>query len=217
MEKNLVLSEDLWKDSQKNERWFWQTMLDQGNPDQKHRNWYYQSNMEGECSFISDFLKSTNMADKTVIDLGSGPEGFCHAIPGKIRIAVDPLMNSYRQLGFKVDANGVLAINAKAEDLGNLFQDSIDVIFCLNSIDHHQDPALVMDNIFDALKRGGSALLLTDLRPESLLDAYHKLPLTEELMNEWATRFQVKFTKVFKHGPGNPLMQYAMHLVKPLG
>lgn len=212
MEK--VLSTELWQDSQKNELWFWQTMLDQGNPDQMHRNAYYNSKMEGHCDMIARFLSSTSLADKWVLDLGSGPEGFCHAIQAKFKIAVDPLMNKFRRMGFKVDANDVISLTARAEQLAEIFYSAIDVIFCLNSIDHHQDPAVVMDNIYDSLKPHGHAFILTDLRPPELCDQYHKLPLTKEDMDKWAWKFEVVETQIFPHGPGNPLMQYIMHLQK---
>jgi SAM-dependent methyltransferase len=208
------LSNELWQDSQKNELWFWQTMLDQGNPDQHHRNAYYQSNMEGKCDMIKRFLDSNDLSGRVILDLGSGPEGFCHAINAGIKIAIDPLMNKFRRMGFKTDANKVVSITAKAEDLSDMFYGTFDVIFCLNSIDHHQDPGLVMDQIFDALKPHGHAFILTDLRPPELCDAYHKLPLTREDMDEWAWKFEVVETQIFPHGPGNPLMQYIMHLQK---
>lgn len=212
MEK--TLTDELWQDSQKNELHFWQTMLDQGNPDQYHRNAYYKSKMEGHCDMIARFLASNPLAGKMVLDLGSGPEGFCHAIEAGIKVAIDPLMNKFRRMGFRVDDNKVIALTARAEDLASIFYSAFDVIFCLNSIDHHQDPGIVMDNIYDALKPYGHAFILTDLRPPELLDAYHKLPITKEDMDAWAWRFEIVETQIFPHGTGNPLMQYIMHLQK---
>jgi SAM-dependent methyltransferase len=208
------LTAERWQDSQKNELWFWQTQLHQGNPDQFHRNIYYQGNMENKCDMIQRFLNTNDLSKKVVLDLGSGPEGFCHAIPGKIKVAVDPLMTKFRMMGFKVDANNVLPVNAKAEELSTLFFNSIDVIFCMNSIDHHQNPELVIENIFDALKPYGHAFILTDLRPVELLDAYHKLPLNREDLDRWTWRFEKIESQEFPHGPGNPLVQYIMHLQK---
>lgn len=214
MEQIKVLSEELWQDSQQNELWFWQTMLDQGNTDQLHRNAYYASHMEGHCDMIKRFLDTTDLSNKTVLDLGSGPEGFCHALQAQTKVAYDPLMNKFRQMGFLVDANGVLAVNGKAEELANLFYNAFDVVFCLNSIDHHQNPELVIDQIFDALKPSGHAFILTDLRPAELCDAYHKIPLTKEDLDQWTWRFEKLETQIFPHGAGNPIPQYCMHLQK---
>lgn len=210
----MKLTEELWQDSQTNELYFWKKELEQDNLDQRQRNVYYMSKMEGHCSLIKDFVENTDLSDKTVMDLGSGPMGFMHAIKAKTRIAVDPLMHEFQKLGYDVNANGVQAHNVKAEDLSNYFED-VDVIFCLNSIDHHQDPQKVVDECHRVLSDKGDLILLTDTRLLEQCDAYHKLPLTQESILSWLEQgFDIVETQTFPHGAGNPIMQFIVHAKK---
>lgn len=211
----MKLTEELWQDSQKNELGFWRKELDQDNLDQRQRNAYYMSKMEGHCSLIKDFVESTDLSNKVLMDLGAGPMGFMHALQGKTKIAVDPLMNEFKKLGYQINSNHVMAYNIKAEELSDAFdENSIDVIFCLNSIDHHQDPGLVVDQCHHVLKSGGDLILLTDTRLPEQCDAYHKLPLTQEAILGWLKDFEVVETQEFPHGAGNPIMQFIVHAKK---
>jgi SAM-dependent methyltransferase len=211
----MKLSEDLWKDSQKNELYFWESQFKKNNEDQVQRNAYYLSKMEGHCDMIKRFVEENKLEDKTVMDLGSGPEGILHVIDCKYKIAVDPLMREFRSLGYDISANGVNAYTLKAEDLFEHFgEDYFDVIFCLNSIDHHQDPKLVIDQCYKVLKPGGHLILLTDTRLPEQCDAYHKLPLTKDYIDTWLGEYLILESQVFPHGPGNPIKQYIVHALK---
>lgn len=211
----MKLTEDLWKDSQKNELGFWKKELQQENLDQRQRNAYYLSLMEGHCSLIRDFVETADLQHKVLMDLGSGPQGILHVLPGLYKVAVDPLMDEFKQLGFDINANDVIVANAKAEEISSKFRkDFFDVIFCLNSIDHHQDPQLVVDNIHQVLKPGGDLILLTDTRLPEQCDAYHKLPLTQKDILSWLKNFEIIETQEFPHGAGNPIMQFIVHAKK---
>jgi 2-polyprenyl-3-methyl-5-hydroxy-6-metoxy-1,4-benzoquinol methylase len=211
----MKLTDELWQDSQTNELYFWKKELEQDNLDQRQRNVYYMSRMEGHCSLIKDFVESTDLSNKVVMDLGSGPMGFMHAVEAKKKFAVDPLMDEFEKLGYDTAANDVISVNMKAEDIGEGFENQIDVIFCLNSIDHHQDPQLVVDQCYKALKSDGHLIILTDTRLPEQCDAYHKLPLTKEAILDWLSNFEVLEQQVFPHGTGNPIMQFIVHAAKP--
>jgi 2-polyprenyl-3-methyl-5-hydroxy-6-metoxy-1,4-benzoquinol methylase len=211
----MKLSDELWEDSQKNELHFWQKELSQDNLDQRQRNVYYLSKMEGHCSLIKDFVEANDFKYKVIMDLGSGPQGIMHAIDSFVKIAVDPLMDEFRNLGFDIDRDNVMNVNAKAEDIAaKLRKDFFDVVFCLNSIDHHQDPQLVIDNIHQVLRTGGDLILLTDTRLPEQCDAYHKLPLTQEAILSWLQNWDILETQEFPHGAGNPIMQFIVHAKK---
>lgn len=209
----MKLTEDLWLDSQKNELHFWKKELEQDNLDQRQRNAYYLSKMEGHCSLIKDFVEQNDLKDKIIMDLGSGPQGILHVLPKKLGLAVDPLMLEFRRMGYDVSGEDLQTYAHKAENIAQIFHD-VDVVFCLNSIDHHQDPKLVIDQIWKVLKKGGDLILLTDLRKEEECDAYHKLPLTEDYLLTWLDDFEIIKTQKFPHGAGNPIVQFIVHAKK---
>ena len=211
----MILSEEKWLDSQKHELGFWQKELKINNLDQAQRNKYYLSKMEGKCDLIKRFVESTDLKDKVVMDLGSGPQGILHVLDCKIKIAVDPLMDKFREIGYNIGENGVNNYTMKAEEISSEFSDSVDVIFCLNSIDHHQNPKLVVEECSKCLKKGGHLILLTDTRLESQLDDYHKLPITVDYVDTWLSgEFLILEKQVFPHGVGNPILQYIVHAMK---
>jgi SAM-dependent methyltransferase len=214
MMEKVALSDEQWQDSQKNELWFWKSQFQEGNPDQIARNVYYLTKMEGHCSMIGDFLSKFDTNQLVIMDLGSGPNGILDVMTAKRKIAVDPLMDGFREIGFDVERTGIEAYNLKAEEIGEKFPSQVDIVLCLNSIDHHQDPELVIKNIHKVLKTDGDLILLTDLRPIELLDAYHKLPLTQGDILYWLRRWDFVMDQVFPHGFGNSIMQYCIHVKK---
>lgn len=209
----MELTRELWLDSQANELGFWDKEYKQDNLDQRQRNAYYLSKMEGKCSLIKDYLTDNPITDKVVMDLGSGPQGFLHVLKAKEKFAVDPLMDKFVALGYNIQANDVKNFNLMAEEIGHHFS-NIDVVFCLNSIDHHLNPPLVIDNIYKVLKTGGDLILLTDLRLPEQCDGYHKLPLTQKDILSWLVGFDIMQAQIFPHGAGNPIMQFIVHAKK---
>lgn len=204
----LKLSQKSWQDSQKNELAFWMAQKQMGNTEQYHRNHYYLHSMEGDCTIFQDFVQTYDMASATLLDVGSGPQGILHVLKAFRKIAVDPLMDEYRKLGFKVDENDVLGIQGSAEGLSSLGLPKVDVIFCLNMLDHTRCPEAVIQEVFKALRPQGYLLIMTDMRTQGQLDVYHKLPLTVNQISGWLSIFDVKGQRVIPHQEGNPVMQF---------
>ena len=201
---------DKWEDSQKNERNFWNWQFGEGNQDQFHRNVYYRSLMEGVCSIIKDFLDSQSLDDKTLLDVGSGPEGLLHKLKAKEKYALDPLMDEYGKMGYGISDNDVIPISGSAEEELSDYINKFDIIFCLNALDHMCDIEEAIRNIRSALVDNGFLVLMTDVRTERQLDSCHKIFLSvSEILtllkdNDFSVHEQMKFN----HGAGNPVMQW---------
>lgn len=191
-----------WADSQRNEAEFWARQHSEHNSEQFHRRSWYRRE-------FSAFLESLDTSNMTLVDIGSGPEGILHVLNGKRKVAIDPLMNEFRALGYNVEANGVEPLRAVAEALPQGIE--ADVAFCLNALDHTQEPKAVLREIDRILAPGAWFVMCVDMRPPEMLDCYHKLPLTEATLREWmASVFDGAESLIWlvPHQKPNPVVQF---------
>lgn len=209
-EKDCLTTEQ-WRDSQKHEASFWQTQA-KGNIEQKQRNHYYRNALEDGCEIAMEFF-AEDFSESVIADIGSGPEGILHVLKARRKIAVDPLMGTFRQQGYDVEGDDVECMCSSAE----IFQlpEKADYIVCLNAVDHFQSPRDALKNMKNNMADQGELLLITDLRTEDKLDCYHKLSLREAILYEWVTSyFEVWLWHNFPHQKGNPIRQIVTRCVK---
>lgn len=90
---------------------------------------------------------------KIVVDVGCGPVGVISVVEAQKKVGVDPLIDEFRRI-FKDLEPDVEYINAKAEDLP-LPDDYVDVVFCVNTLNHVQDPERALRQIARILKPEG--------------------------------------------------------------
>lgn len=205
----MKITEAQWTDSQKHELGFWKAQFEQGNPEQKARNHYYRNTMEADCNLFKDWFAGHDFTGERLVDIGSGPEGILHVIGGaKWKVAVDPLMQRFVEIGYDVDADKVDPWSVLPTD------DDIDVAFCLNVLDHTQEPAKILSEIWRILKPGGYFLFMVDMHTQENLDCYHKLALTQEQLLDWLKDYDGEY-EVIPHQAGNPVMQFVAVCQKP--
>lgn len=132
-------------------------------------------------------------AGRRVLDLGCGPEGLIHYLPGPCeRIRVDPLLPQYADR--QPLAEPRLSICAMGEALP-LASASVDLAICFNALDHMLDPAAALEELARVLKPGATALLMIHtfppwLRPVWGMDRMHPHHFT-------AARFLAMVTRHF--------------------
>jgi len=211
------LSEVDWKDSQVNEAGFWKSQFKINNQEQIQRNTYYKGLLEDGNSIAKDFF-NRDFSNAFIADVGSGPQGILHTIDARVKVAIDPLMNEFREQGYKVENNGVICICDSAEFFQPVVNHTcyvFDYITCLNSLDHMQNPEQAIANMSFYMLPGAELLLITDLRTPGQLDAYHKLSITEEDVLGWLDPFFVVLKKQnYPHQAGNPVRQLIVHAKK---
>ncbi len=101
-----------------------------------------------------------NFDGKRVLDIGCGPQGSLEGLPNAtIRVGIDPLAFSYRQLGnWNHDMDYVCG---QAEQMP--FEDGyFDIVSSMNSLDHVDDISPVIEEIMRVLTPGGYFLLFTE-------------------------------------------------------
>jgi len=206
-----TLEKEQWEDSQKNELAFWCTQRETGNTEQIGRNGWYRSHI------FPVWFAQHSFFNQMALDIGSGPRGILHTIKDASRcVAIDPLMDEFREQGYSLDSDYVESVQGSAESLPSIAYGA-DVVFSLNMLDHTQDPAKCLEEMYRVLRFGGTLVLCADMRPTELLDAYHKLQLTEEWLNSELKRIGFKSSSFLKpHQKGNPTVQFCAIAIKGL-
>lgn len=104
--------------------------------------------------------------DKTVVNIGSGCTAELSAWPARAKIAVDPLVYVYQQLGMMIDdAEGMtptVHLACGVEDI-MLIDRVADLLMCRNALDHMHHPDLALAEMWRLLKSDGALYLSVDL------------------------------------------------------
>jgi len=109
---------------------------------------------------LSEFGRGFDIFEnKKIIEIGCGPMGMIHYIPGKEKIGLDPLIENYENLGI-LENRDVKYIKGKAEII-NFCDNYFDIAICLNVLDHTENPKEVLRDIKRVLKFGGILILHT--------------------------------------------------------
>jgi SAM-dependent methyltransferase len=110
--------------------------------------------------------------DKTVVSLGSGCTGDLTTFPAAVKIAIDPLLRVYQQLGMLVadEAGGrTIYLPTTGEDLP-LLDECADLVVCRNALDHMPEPGVALDEIWRVLKNDGALFVSVDIGGEPTPD-----------------------------------------------
>src|SRR6267143_1745990 len=102
---------------------------------------------------------------KTIVSLGCGCTGDLAAFPGAVKIAIDPLLYVYQQLGMLVDdeaGSPTVHLALGAEDLP-LLDGCADLVICRNALDHMPDPRLALQEMWRILHNEGALFLSVDI------------------------------------------------------
>ena len=94
------------------------------------------------------------LEDKSVLDIGSGPMGgILQFLPCKKKYSLDPLNHEYTENFPEFFNPNITYLSGVAEQSN--FIDDVDLVTCMNALDHCEDPDKVMENIKTALAPSG--------------------------------------------------------------
>merc|ERR1712157_386255 len=144
-------------------------------------------------------LDDTFYENKRIADVGPGPRGSLEwADMAKLRVGIDPIADSYMELGIARQRMSYVAASASAIPFPDGY---FDVVTSLNSLDHVSDLAGTISEIQRVLKPGGLFLFVTDVN--------HKATPCEPQQYGWdiVDRFsqleQVSVERYEKYAPGS--------------
>jgi SAM-dependent methyltransferase len=157
-------------------------------PHDPRRPWYYYDRV---------FLPHLDGNLGVVADIGCGPVPyFCnHNVLYEKAYAVDPLISEYMGLG-KFNPFYCRSSFSGFYDVSELCDESVDVAFLLNTLDHAQDPESLLDEIARILVRKGRLFLFVDVDKKP--DVMH--PHTIDfgwLRHELDGRFERELREIF--------------------
>lgn len=133
---------------------------------------------------------------QAIFELGCGPLGMIEYIPGRRRVAFDPLNAHYSRLFAKCRSRDIQYCSRK-EELASL-SDKFEFVVCHNVIDHTDDPAWWFNTLFDMLKQDGDFLFQVNLTRREVPQSsehmkMHPSPITREQILEWLAAQSTKF------------------------
>lgn len=144
-----------WKLAQYSEIRFWKKYLQGGG-----LNWKNKFALKFDpCLPLQEEIYSVlpaNKQDIRILDVGAGPMTYLGKVHDGLRIqieAVDPLADSYNRI---LDKNKIVPIvktkQCPAEELSNYFsEDSFDLVFARNCIDHSYNPHVAINEMIKVL------------------------------------------------------------------
>ncbi len=115
---------------------------------------------------------ATWLHDKTVVSVGCGCTGDLTTFPAAVKIAIDPLLGVYQQLGMLVgDEAGsrTVYLPVRAEELP-LLDETADLVVCRNALDHMPDPRVALDEMWRILRSDGALFISVDIGGEPTPD-----------------------------------------------
>jgi len=139
-----------WHNSQQAEIEFWKNSRDDGGQFSIERFW------QNELNHFNGKLKMEDFEGKYVLEIGCGPTGMIHYIPGLRKVGLDSLIEEYRRLDV-LKNGGVDHILGNGERLP--FKDqTFHVVICFNVLDHTQIPESVCKEMVRVLKHRGRVI-----------------------------------------------------------
>lgn len=142
-----------------------------------------------------------NFKNKVFVDIGCGIRGFCAIVKAKKKIGIDPIIN---------EVNKVISLSKEVEymsDKGesiNLPNDFADVVVCHNTLNHTDNPEMVLKEIYRILRKEGIFLFQILIQEKSLSHTYNFNEIVDFLF-KYFEPVKIKRDKVLNY---NKLFQY---------
>lgn len=156
-----------WHEAQIKEKEFWEKIYVEKSSDIVES--YQPITIDKAIEFTSKTLtrhqlQSKNLEGKVVADIGCGPYGLILGLENMFGddfiskpqiIGADPLMNFYKsEIGLLKDSSNVSLYEAQAEKLP-INNESCDFVFCLNVLDHVENPENSIRELHRITKQDG--------------------------------------------------------------
>jgi len=142
------------------------------------------------------------LCDKTVLDIGSGPMGgILQFIDCYDKISIDPLNKEYLE-NFPEFFNPNIVYFSKGAENISLPVDSVDLVTCINALDHVDNPQTVLEEVVKVLAPGGYLSLsfcinLAKVHPHGS----HQINIDSEWLHRLIDDdFETIFEKIDKYG-----------------
>ena len=122
------------------------------------------------------YFQYEDFENKVICEVGCGASAYIFNLKNaKKRIGIDPLIDYYIKKKFIQNDNpSIVLINSTAERIIELENESVDIIFALNMLDHTENPKKVLDECFRILKNNGIIYIVCNI-VRNILGPFRKL------------------------------------------
>ena len=134
------------------------------------------------CSYFN--LSKDTFKDKSIVDIGCGPQGSLHFFNAKLKIGIDPLAWSYKE--FNIKQHDIQYISSRSENIP-LKSSSIDGVISVNSLDHVDNLENTLNEIIRILKSNGEIYLQLNLAETPTI--YEPIIIKEKEIEEFLKRY----------------------------
>jgi hypothetical protein len=125
-----------WEKAQQGEFQFWAEVAQNGYNNQSRDEFISEGQRKWMLQQLEFLEKPINSwSNGVVIEFGSGPAGLVEYIQAKRKIAIEPLIDHYRKVFPHLSVSTVEYWNIPAEEIGNQFDCTADLVVCLNVLD----------------------------------------------------------------------------------
>jgi len=150
---------------------------------------------EKSLEVLNDFYETgADFTGKKVLDVGCGTRGILPVIKADLKLGIDPTIEKVKHF-FDFPTCGIY-ISEKAENL-SLEDNTMDIVACNNTLNHVEDPELVLAQIQRVLKPGGLLLLEVFIEPMNIAHTheFNECSLTK-LLSKYYTPILVKYEQL---------------------
>lgn len=156
---------------------------------EKVREYYYK------FRFLQEIINQADINDSSkILDIGCGIKTVLHFLPGALKVGIDPLANEYKRIyNYPSD----LIIKKSYGEKLEYPENSFDVVFITNALDHTRYPEKVVTEARRVLRDDGYLVLVNELVDSNLKrNRAHPHNLKEDdILNLLADKFKIIFKK----------------------
>ena len=163
-----------WNDAQRFELDWWE----ETHPTMEEL--YASTGYKQTDAFFNFQIDKEYFRGKNVLDIGCGAISVLKDVPARKLVAVDPLMHQFEKIfPFKREEHGIY-MNCKGEYIP-IINRTFDLIWCINTIDHCDNPKQVAFEISRTIKYGGELFLMVNIMPEPY--SHHRSLTVQEVLD----------------------------------
>jgi SAM-dependent methyltransferase len=143
--------------------------------------------------FVRTGWSVEDFRDSDLAEIGCGPLGMIEFLPGRRKVAFDPLNDHYARL-FRRARSGAVRYHSRLDDLLPAETGAFDLAICFNVLDHTRSARKLFDSFMALVKPGGRFLLeVNTVRPGAERSAeharMHPSPLAVETVRSWVAEY----------------------------
>jgi ubiquinone/menaquinone biosynthesis C-methylase UbiE len=119
---------------------------------------------EWERHFNLVGLSLLQFAGQEVLEVGCGATGVVYYLPeAKRRVGIDPAASGMRKWNTEADGRSPIELLELSAESVPFPDASFDTVFCINCLDHSDDPEAILAEIWRVLRPGGCFMIHFDI------------------------------------------------------